>query len=98
MKRGYGGEGKKKTEQATKAGSSDPARGRKKGLCPGASMAKKTEIAELKNEIKRRKHSSTHEMKNSGFPLRSNTITPNPRRSPPSLPLLIETKIGSLLI
>jgi hypothetical protein len=98
MKRGCRGEGKNETEQATKVESSDPARGRKKRLCLGASMVKKTELAELKNEIKRRKHSSTHEMKNSGFPLRSNTITPNSRRSPPSLPLLIEIKIGSLLI
>jgi hypothetical protein len=58
-----------------------------------------TKIPDLdRNEIKRGKHSSTHEMKNSGFPLIFNMITPNPRRSPPSLPLLIQTKIGSLLI
>jgi hypothetical protein len=59
-------------------------------------QASKTENQQLKNTSdvshkrnQKGENSSTHEMKNLGFSLRSNTITLNPWRSPPSLPHLI---------
>jgi hypothetical protein len=55
---------------------------------PKAQMKNTSDLSQKQNH-----KSSTHEMKNSGFQLRSNMIIPNPRKSPPSLlHLWLETK------